>query len=1020
LWNGSDITLKPIVIAALFCLTTPCQAQQPGPCCTVSLRVRVPERTGVVYLAGSLDQLGPWRADGLALSGRSRERTVRIVVPAGTAFEYKFTLGDWDQEALTPAGSVPPNHRLVVSRDTLVAHDVALFRSRQQAEEQRRAAAAALERNLADPRGSGVRGRLVYWTNVSSRLLGPRRHVEVWLPPGYDSAATRRYPVLYMHDGQNLFDPRIANTGVDWGVDEAIVRLVERGVIPPVIVVGAWSSPERGPEYSPWDRAGDYARFLIDELMPRVNREFRTLSGPDNTAVMGSSMGGLLSWYLVSHHPDVFGACGCLSTHFPLSEAVTRQIFGGNAARPDTVPYILRDIAGGFRVPPGTRYWFDYGSEGLDAAYGPTHDSVRAWLLRQGFTENRDFVVRRYDGATHSEASWRARLEDPLTFLFGNRRTDVNLDTPGWAADAIWYQVFVERFRNGDPANDPTAHDILGFTADSAPPGWGITPWSHDWYREEPWAQRTGKDFYTTVQFRRYGGDLQGLIDKLDYLQDLGVTALYLNPINDAPSLHKYDARSYHHIDRNFGPNPRGDEALIAGEDPVNPATWTWTAADSLFLALVREVHRRGMRIILDYSWNHTGITFWAWQDVLRNQGHSRFADWYEIQRFDDPGTPDTSEFAYRGWAGVPWLPEWKKIGRPAGQTHGAIEGTLVPGVRDLVFNVTRRWLDPDGDGDLSDGVDGFRLDVAEMVPLGFWREYRAFVRGINPEAYLVGEVWWEQWPDQLYDPAPWLQGDVFDAVMNYRWYMPTRAFFAGAEPRTTATQYAAQLDSLGQGIAPGHRTVMMNLTASHDTPRFSTSVFNRGRYKYHNRPTEDPAYRIDRPDARTRQAQRMILVQQFTYIGAPHIWNGDEVGMWGADDPDERKPLVWGDIRYHDETTHPLGQRRKRDRVMPDTALLRTYRDLAAMRKAHLRLFVDGSLGWLRTDDASGQVAYERVLGEERAVVAFNNSDSPGSFALPGTGRYRRVYPAGEVTEATGTFRVRLLPRAAAVWIRE
>jgi glycosidase len=163
-----------------------------------------------------------------------------------------------------------------------------------------------------------------------------------------------------------------------------------------------------------------------------------------------------------------------------------------------------------------------------------------------------------------------------------------------------------------------------------------------------------------------------------------------------------------------------------------------------------------------------------------------------------------------------------------------------------------------------------------------------------------------------------------------------------------------------------------------------------------------------------------MILVQQFTYIGAPHIWNGDEVGMWGADDPDERKPLVWGDIRYHDETTHPLGQRRKRDRVMPDTALLRTYRDLAAMRKAHLRLFVDGSLGWLRTDDASGQVAYERVLGEERAVVAFNNSDSPGSFALPGTGRYRRVYPAGEVTEATGTFRVRLLPRAAAVWIRE
>ena len=112
-------------------------------------------------------------------------------------------------------------------------------------------------------------------------------------------------------------------------------------------------------------------------------------------------------------------------------------------------------------------------------------------------------------------------------------------------------------------------------------------------------------------------------MERLDYLQDLGVTALYLNPLNDAPSLHKYDARNYHHIDRNFGPDPRGDERRTAAEDPADPATWTWTAADSLFLALVREIHRRGMRVIMDYSWNHTGITFWAWQDVLKNQRSS-------------------------------------------------------------------------------------------------------------------------------------------------------------------------------------------------------------------------------------------------------------------------------------------------------------------------------------------------------------------------------------------------------------
>jgi cyclomaltodextrinase len=596
-----------------------------------------------------------------------------------------------------------------------------------------------------------------------------------------------------------------------------------------------------------------------------------------------------------------------------------------------------------------------------------------------------------------------------------------SLDVPAWAGDAIWYQIFVERFRNGDPSNDPTAHDIEGVTDERTPDGWRPTPWSQDWYRQEPWAAATGKDFYGTVQFRRYGGDLRGVLDRLDYLQELGVTALYLNPVNDAPSLHKYDARDYRHIDRNFGPDPRGDETRSAAEDPADPATWGWTAADSLFLTLVREIHRRGMRIIMDYSWNHTGITFWAWRDVLAHQRASRFADWYEIERFDDPATPDTNEFRYRGWVGVPWLPEWKKIGRPPGQTRGPIEGNLVPGVRDLVFNVTRRWLDPNRDGDPSDGVDGFRLDVADVVPLGFWRDYRRFVRSINPEAYLVGEVWWEEWPDRLWDPAPWLRGDAFDAVMNYRWYMPTRSFFAATPPGLTASRYAASLDSLTKGIGPAQLRAMMNLTASHDTPRFSTSVYNPGRYKYRNSPREDPGYRIDRPDERAGQVQRLILVQQFTYIGAPHIWNGDEVGMWGADDPDERKPQVWADLRYDDETTHPYGRPRRRDRVVPDTALFRVYRDLIAMRKQHLRLFVDGTLSWLVTDDERGLLAYDRVLGGQRAIVAFNVSDTAREITVAADGRYRLAFPAGgAVTVADGTLRAELPPGEARVWIRE
>ena len=598
---------------------------------------------------------------------------------------------------------------------------------------------------------------------------------------------------------------------------------------------------------------------------------------------------------------------------------------------------------------------------------------------------------------------------------------EAHLAVPAWAGDAIWYQIFVERFRNGDPANDPTATDIVDPVARPVPAGWRTTPWTHDWYRLDPWARAAGLSFYDAVYFRRYGGDLQGVLDRLDYLQDLGVTALYFNPVNDAPSLHKFDARNYRHIDRNFGPDPRGDDARMAAEDPADPATWTWTAADSLFLALVREVHRRGMRLIVDYSWNHTGTAFWAWQDVLKNQRASRFADWYEIAAFDDTTTADTNEFTYRGWVGVRSLPEWKKVGRPEGRTHGAIEGNLMPGVRDLVFAVTRRWLDPNGDGDPADGVDGFRLDVAEMVPLGFWRDYRRFVRSINPEAYLVGEVWWEQWPDRMYDPAPWLQGDVFDAVMNYRWYDPTRGFFAATEPVLTPSGYRAALDSVSAGIGVPHQRAMMNLTASHDTPRFGTSIYNPGRYKYHNNPREDSTYRIDRPDERTRRTQQLILVQQFTGVGAPHIWNGDEVGMWGADDPDERKPVVWADLLHDDETTHPLGRPRRRDRVVPDTALFRVYRDLVALRKQHLRLFVDGTLAWLLTDDVRGLLAYERILGDQRAIVAFNVSEAPREITVAARGAYRGAFPAGGVVAAANdSLTAELPPRSARVWMRE
>src|SRR5690606_35740788 len=173
----------------------------------------------------------------------------------------------------------------------------------------------------------------------------------------------------------------------------------------------------------------------------------------------------------------------------------------------------------------------------------------------------------------------------------------------------------------------------------------------------------------------------------------------------------------------------------------------------------------RGMKIILDGVFNHMGLRSFAFEDVVRNQQQSRFADWFTITSWDNPATPDRNEFAYEGWMGVAELPELRED-----------ENGLIEPIRDYVFASVRRWMDPNGDGDPSDGVDGWRLDVAEMVSIRFWEAFRDTVRAINPEAYLVGEVWWEDWRNRkIFNARPWLEGDAFDAVMNYRWAVAAR-----------------------------------------------------------------------------------------------------------------------------------------------------------------------------------------------------------------------------------------------------
>ncbi len=595
---------------------------------------------------------------------------------------------------------------------------------------------------------------------------------------------------------------------------------------------------------------------------------------------------------------------------------------------------------------------------------------------------------------------------------------------PEWAGQAVWYQIFVERFWNGDPSNDPVSRDAQGAWPHQKPPQWKVTPWDWDWYQPDPWVRPEDGDFYTWVHHRRYGGDLKGVLERLDELQELGVTALYLNPVNDAPSLHKYDARNWHHVDRCFGPDPGGDEALIALEDPADPASWQWTAADKLLLALVKEAHGRGMKVILDFSWNHTGTEFWAFQDLQARGKESPFKDWYQVKSWDNPRTA-ADEFEWEGWAGIRELPAVRETDELAGKRGGLCrECDLDAGVKAHVFAVTRRWLDPNRDGDPSDGVDGYRLDVAEQIPLGFWLQYRSEVKRVNPAALLVGEIWWERWPLDMMDPRPWLE--AFDSVMHYQWYMPVRSFFAETTPWLTASGLAAQLDSLYLGMADDRRLALMNLCASHDTPRLATCVANRGRYKFQVNPRENSATRLGPPAADDVAAIRLIRVLQYTWPGAPHIWNGDEYLMWGADDPDNRKPVLRPGFSNQPETARPFGDGRQSGRVAPvpvtpDLEHRDFLAQLARIRQAEPELFSSGALRWVVTDDECGLLGYERAFEGRRALVLFNRGGQPASLSLELTGTWRELLQnSAEERQAQGATLFHLAPRTAQIWLLE
>jgi cyclomaltodextrinase / maltogenic alpha-amylase / neopullulanase len=554
---------------------------------------------------------------------------------------------------------------------------------------------------------------------------------------------------------------------------------------------------------------------------------------------------------------------------------------------------------------------------------------------------------------------------------------------PGWAADAVFYQIFPERFANGDPTNDPTRESL----EDLVPETWSISPWTGDWYARAAWEREIGDDFFEHGVFhRRYGGDIQGIIDRLGYLQDLGVNALYLNPLFHARSLHKYDGSSFHHIDPHFGPDPEGDLEAIRAETS-DPRTWQWTAADRLFLELIRQAHARGIRVIIDGVFNHTGRDFFAFRDLRERQRESPYAEWYTVEAWDDPATPE-SEFRYRAWWGVETLPEFADT---------ADGDDLHPGPKAYILDITRRWMDPDGDGDPGDGIDGWRLDVARDVPVAFWRDWHATVLAVNPEAYTVAEEWDEA--------SHFLAAGSFDATMNYYGFaFPVKGFLI--DGTLSASAASRQLEQRLADHPPEVRFGLLNLVDSHDTDRVASMIVNAGRRPYDKperfdydiavSPRGRPDYEVRRPSDAERRIQRMVALMQMTYVGPPMIYYGTEAGMWGADDPCDRMPMVWPDMRFASQQADPLGRPRTADLVAFDQSLFDFYRAAVHFRRQS-RPLRRGGIDFLAADDAAGFLAFRRTADDETLLAAFNRGDAPYVWRIPadGPGRYAQAFTA-------------------------
>lgn len=507
------------------------------------------------------------------------------------------------------------------------------------------------------------------------------------------------------------------------------------------------------------------------------------------------------------------------------------------------------------------------------------------------------------------------------------------LKTPDWAKGAVMYQIYVDRFCNGDPGNDVLTNEYCYINE----------PVHHvdDWYRYP--AQMDVRDFY--------GGDLQGVLDKMDYLQDLGVEVIYFNPLFVSPSNHKYDIQDYDYIDPHLGKIvcdegellPQGQKENRFATRYINRVTnkANLEASNELFIKVVEEAHRRGMRVILDGVFNHCG-SFNKWMDRERIYEN---AEGYEKGAYVSADSPYRKFFDFRdeyrwpynnsydGWWGHDTLP---KLNYEASRE-----------LYNYVLQIGRKWVSPPFN------ADGWRLDVA--ADLGhspefnhqFWKDFRKAVKEANPEAIILAEHYG--------NTRDWLQGDEWDTVMNYDAFMePVTWFLTGMEKHSDDFRedllgnadcfWGAMKHHNGSFAMPSWQ-VAMNELSNHDHSRFLT----RTNHKVGRTNTMGP-------EAANQGVNKAVfregVVIQMTWIGAPTIYYGDEVGMCGFTDPDNRRTFPWG---------------------REDQEILQFHKDIIRIRKEHPELRT-GSIKPITSD--YNVLVYGRFNRDGQTVVAINNNN--------------------------------------------